>query len=81
LIPFVASTTSHQRDNAIWMDQQKAAVYLPQGELNPQRLAQLLQVTSRDDCLAMAEAAQAVGRRDANKAIANVLEQLAAKRT
>jgi UDP-N-acetylglucosamine--N-acetylmuramyl-(pentapeptide) pyrophosphoryl-undecaprenol N-acetylglucosamine transferase len=81
LIPFVASTTSHQRDNAIWMDQQKAAVYLPQGELNPQRLAQLLQVTSRDDCLAMAEAAQAVGRRDANDAIANVLEQLAAKRT
>jgi UDP-N-acetylglucosamine--N-acetylmuramyl-(pentapeptide) pyrophosphoryl-undecaprenol N-acetylglucosamine transferase len=80
LVPFVASTTSHQRDNAIWMEGQKAAVYLPQGELNPQRLAQLLQVTSRDDCLAMAEAAQAVGRRDANQAIAEVLEQLAAKK-
>nr|WP_314540463.1 undecaprenyldiphospho-muramoylpentapeptide beta-N-acetylglucosaminyltransferase [uncultured Massilia sp.] len=80
LVPFVASTTSHQRDNAIWMDKQKAAVHLPQGELTPQRLAQLLQVTSRDDCLAMAEAAQAVGRRDANKAIAEVLEQLAAKK-
>lgn len=80
LVPFVASTTSHQRDNAIWMDKQKAAVHLPQEELTPQRLAQLLQVTSRDDCLAMAEAAQAVGRRDANKAIAEVLEQLAAKK-
>lgn len=80
LVPFVASTTSHQRDNAVWMDKQKAAVHLPQGELSPQRLAQLLQVTSRDDCLAMAEAAQAVGRRDANKAIAEVLEQLAAKK-
>jgi len=77
LVPFVASTTSHQRDNAIWMAQQKAAVHLPQGELNPQRLAQLLQDTTRDDCLAMAEAAQAVGRRDANAAIAQVLETLA----
>jgi UDP-N-acetylglucosamine--N-acetylmuramyl-(pentapeptide) pyrophosphoryl-undecaprenol N-acetylglucosamine transferase len=77
LVPFVASTTSHQRDNAIWMAEQKAAVHLPQGELNPQRLAQLLQSTSRDDCLAMAEAAQAVGKRDANNQIANVLEELA----
>jgi UDP-N-acetylglucosamine--N-acetylmuramyl-(pentapeptide) pyrophosphoryl-undecaprenol N-acetylglucosamine transferase len=77
LVPFVASTTSHQRDNAIWMDKQKAAVHLPQGELNAQRLASLLQSTSRDDCLRMAEAAMAVGRRDANDAIAGVLEQLA----
>ena len=59
LVPFVASTTSHQRDNAIWMQAQKAAVHLPQGELNPHKLAQLLQSTTRDDCLRMAEAAQA----------------------
>ena len=77
LVPFVASTTSHQRDNAVWMAAQKAAVHLPQGELNPQQLATLLQTTSRDDRLRMAEAAQAVGRRDANEAIANVLEELA----
>ena len=80
LVPFVASTTSHQRDNAIWMDKQKAAVHLPQGELNPQRLSELLTTTTRDDCLAMAEAAQAVGKRDANEAIANVLEELAKAR-
>jgi UDP-N-acetylglucosamine--N-acetylmuramyl-(pentapeptide) pyrophosphoryl-undecaprenol N-acetylglucosamine transferase len=76
LVPFVASTTSHQRDNAIWMDKQQAALHLPQGELNPQQLAKLLQSLSRDDCLKMAEAAQAVGRRDANAAIAKVLEEL-----
>jgi UDP-N-acetylglucosamine--N-acetylmuramyl-(pentapeptide) pyrophosphoryl-undecaprenol N-acetylglucosamine transferase len=58
------------------MDQQKAAIHLPQGELNPQQLAKLLQSTDRDACLKMAEAAQAVGRRDANAAIAQVLEQL-----
>jgi UDP-N-acetylglucosamine--N-acetylmuramyl-(pentapeptide) pyrophosphoryl-undecaprenol N-acetylglucosamine transferase len=81
LVPFVASTTSHQRDNAIWMDKQKAAIHLPQGELNAQRLASLLQSTSREDCLRMAEAALAVGKRDANDAIASVLEQLAVNRT
>lgn len=76
LVPFVASTTSHQRDNAVWMDGQGAAVHLPQGELNPQRLKSLLQ-TTREQCLAMAQAAARVGQRDANEAIARELEQLA----
>ncbi|ATQ74466.1 undecaprenyldiphospho-muramoylpentapeptide beta-N-acetylglucosaminyltransferase [Massilia violaceinigra] len=77
LVPFVASTTSHQRDNAQWMDKQKAAIHLPQTELSAQRVAQLLQGLSRDACRAMAQAALAVGKRNANEAIADVLEQLA----
>jgi UDP-N-acetylglucosamine--N-acetylmuramyl-(pentapeptide) pyrophosphoryl-undecaprenol N-acetylglucosamine transferase len=78
LVPFVASTTRHQVDNAVWMAGQKAAIHLPQGELDAQRLAQLLQSTTRDQCLAMAEAALKAGRRDANDAIAQQLEQLVA---
>jgi UDP-N-acetylglucosamine--N-acetylmuramyl-(pentapeptide) pyrophosphoryl-undecaprenol N-acetylglucosamine transferase len=77
LVPFMASTTSHQRDNAQWMAQQQAAVHLPQNELTPQRLAALLEGLGRDECRRMAVAAQAVGKRDANEAIADVLEQLA----
>jgi UDP-N-acetylglucosamine--N-acetylmuramyl-(pentapeptide) pyrophosphoryl-undecaprenol N-acetylglucosamine transferase len=80
LVPFIASTTSHQRDNAVWMERQKAAIHLPQGELNPQRLASLLQSTTREDCLSMAEAALVAGKRDANHAIAKVLEELAGNR-
>jgi UDP-N-acetylglucosamine--N-acetylmuramyl-(pentapeptide) pyrophosphoryl-undecaprenol N-acetylglucosamine transferase len=80
LVPFIASTTSHQRDNAVWMEKQKAAIHLPQGELDPQRLAGLLQSSSREDCLAMAEAALVAGKRDANDRIAMVLEQLAGGR-
>ncbi|MES2130551.1 MAG: undecaprenyldiphospho-muramoylpentapeptide beta-N-acetylglucosaminyltransferase [Pseudomonadota bacterium] len=76
LVPFVASTTSHQRDNAQWMDQQKAAIHLPQAQLNAQELARILQATSRDTCQAMANAAYAVGKRDANNAIADELEKL-----
>jgi UDP-N-acetylglucosamine--N-acetylmuramyl-(pentapeptide) pyrophosphoryl-undecaprenol N-acetylglucosamine transferase len=77
LVPFVASTTSHQVDNAVWMAGQQAAIHLPQGELNAERLSQLLQLTTRDQCLAMAEAALKVGKRNANDAIAKELEQLA----
>jgi len=77
LVPLLASTTTHQRDNATWMAAQKAAIHLPQDGLNPQSLAQLLQKLTRADCLAMAQAAHENGRRDANLAIAQVLEQLA----
>ncbi len=77
LVPFMASTTSHQRDNAQWMEQQKAAIHLPQKELGAERLVALLQSLTREQCLTMAEAAYAIGRRQANEAIANVLEELA----
>lgn len=80
LVPLVASTTSHQRDNAQWMAGQKAAMHLPQSELNPERLAQLLQSLTRDACRTMAEAAHGIGRRQANEAIADVLEELANKK-
>lgn len=79
LVPFVATTTSHQRDNAKWMASQQAAIHLAQTDLTPGTLAQLLQSTSRAQCLAMAEAAQQVGKRNANDAIADILEQLALK--
>lgn len=76
LVPLVASTTSHQRDNAKWMAQNKAAVHLPQTELTPDSLAALLQKMNRPACLEMALAAYEQGRRNANEAIAQVLERL-----
>lgn len=79
LVPLVASTTSHQRANGAWMAKQNAAIHLPQSELNPERLAQLLQSLSRETCLAMAQAAHGIGRRRANEEIADILEQLANK--
>jgi UDP-N-acetylglucosamine--N-acetylmuramyl-(pentapeptide) pyrophosphoryl-undecaprenol N-acetylglucosamine transferase len=76
LVPFVASTTSHQRDNARWMAQQGAAIHLPQAEMTPDSLATLLLALNREACLQMAEAAYLNGKRDANQAIANVLDEL-----
>jgi UDP-N-acetylglucosamine--N-acetylmuramyl-(pentapeptide) pyrophosphoryl-undecaprenol N-acetylglucosamine transferase len=77
LVPLVASTTSHQRDNAQWMAQQNAAIHLPQTQLSAASLAALLTDLQRDDCLKMALAARFVGKQGANEAIADVLEQLA----
>lgn len=79
LVPLVASTTSHQRDNAQWMAKQNAAIHLPQTELSAQSLAALLQSLGRSACENMAAAARAAGKRDANDAIADVLNRVSKK--
>ncbi len=76
LVPLVVSTTSHQRNNAQWMASAHAAFHLPQSQMNPDSLAKLLNDMTRERCLQMADAAYRQGRRDANDAIAAVLEQL-----
>ncbi|MES2161977.1 MAG: undecaprenyldiphospho-muramoylpentapeptide beta-N-acetylglucosaminyltransferase [Pseudomonadota bacterium] len=76
LVPLVASTTSHQRDNAQWMAKQNAAIHMPQSEMSAQSVATLLETLTRGACQTMAMAARSVGKRDANDAIAQVLEQL-----
>ncbi|MEN9865709.1 MAG: undecaprenyldiphospho-muramoylpentapeptide beta-N-acetylglucosaminyltransferase [Pseudomonadota bacterium] len=79
LVPLVASTTSHQRDNANWMAAQGAAQHLPQTELQPQRLAQILSSLQRADCQRMAQQAFGLGRRDANQQIAEILDAVILK--
>lgn len=79
LVPFIASSTSHQRDNAILMDREGAAIHLPQTSLTPEYLAGILKEMTREKCLAMAETAYALGKRDANERIAEVLVKAASK--
>jgi UDP-N-acetylglucosamine--N-acetylmuramyl-(pentapeptide) pyrophosphoryl-undecaprenol N-acetylglucosamine transferase len=76
LVPLVVSTTSHQRNNAQWMAANGAAVHLPQSQMDKASLAALLNEMTRERCLQTAEAAYRQGRRDANDAIAGVLEAL-----
>jgi UDP-N-acetylglucosamine--N-acetylmuramyl-(pentapeptide) pyrophosphoryl-undecaprenol N-acetylglucosamine transferase len=77
LVPFIASTTAHQRDNALWLSGRNAAIHLPQNELSAERVSTLLRDLTRDTCRQMAEQAYLSGRRDANDAIAKVLEEIA----
>lgn len=76
LVPLIVSTTSHQHANAQWMAQEKAAIHQPQREMTAENLSLLLQTLTREKCLTMALAAYAIGRRDANEMIADVLEKL-----
>ena len=76
LVPLVVSTTSHQRNNAQWMAAHGAALHLPQPQMNAASLATLLRELTRARCLHMAERAYQHGKREANDAIAGVLEDL-----
>ncbi|MFN3305224.1 MAG: undecaprenyldiphospho-muramoylpentapeptide beta-N-acetylglucosaminyltransferase, partial [Roseateles sp.] len=74
LVPLVVSTTSHQRDNAIFMAQHGAAIHLPQAELTPQKLHDLLAGLDRAALLAMAEKARSLARPRAAARVADEIE-------
>lgn len=77
LVPLIVSTTAHQRDNAIWMDRQKAAIHLPQAELSPESLADLLRRLDRGRLLQMAQRARTLAQPRAAQRVADEIEHLA----
>lgn len=76
LVPLIVSTTSHQRSNAEGLARHGAAIHLPQAELNPQRLAELLAGFSRPQLQAMAERARARALPQAAARVADEIERL-----
>src|SRR5450830_126674 len=77
LVPLVVSTTSHQRDNARWLAEHGAAIYLPQDELTADGLAELLRTITREQLLGMAQSARRLGKPQATDAIVAELEAIA----
>lgn len=78
LVPLVLSTTSHQRDNAEYLAAHGAAWHLPQAELTPERLAGIVQRSTRDELQAQAEKARGLARPQAAAAVADEIESLLA---
>jgi UDP-N-acetylglucosamine--N-acetylmuramyl-(pentapeptide) pyrophosphoryl-undecaprenol N-acetylglucosamine transferase len=76
LVPLIVSTTSHQRDNADWMAGQGAAIHLPQSELSPRKLADLIAGLTRDALQAMATKARALARPHAAARVADEIERM-----
>jgi UDP-N-acetylglucosamine--N-acetylmuramyl-(pentapeptide) pyrophosphoryl-undecaprenol N-acetylglucosamine transferase len=76
LVPLVISTTAHQRDNALWLAGQGAGIHLPQTELSPSRLAELLAGLTRQDLLAMAAKARLLAKPHAAARVADEIERL-----
>ena len=78
LIPFPFAVDDHQTRNAQFLSKHGAAVLLPQSELSAEKLAQLLQESSREKLLVMAQQARSLAKADAALAVARVCEELAA---
>jgi len=78
LVPLVVSTTSHQADNARWLAGRGAGIHLPQSELSPKRLAELLSGLTRESLLAMATKARALAQPRSAARVADQIESLVA---
>ncbi|MDE2118131.1 MAG: undecaprenyldiphospho-muramoylpentapeptide beta-N-acetylglucosaminyltransferase [Betaproteobacteria bacterium] len=78
LVPFPFAVDDHQTGNARFLSERGAAILLPQGELTPRRLADLLQDMTRAHALTMAQAARAAAQPAAASHVARVCAELAA---
>jgi len=77
LVPFPQAVDDHQATNARFLSGADAAILMPQRELAPDRLAELLRGLTREACLAMAERARALAKPDAAASLAAACMELA----
>ncbi|MBK9606352.1 MAG: undecaprenyldiphospho-muramoylpentapeptide beta-N-acetylglucosaminyltransferase [Betaproteobacteria bacterium] len=77
LVPLTVSTTSHQRENAIHLSDAGAAIHLPQPDLTPEALAQLVRGLDRERLRIMATAARELAEPDATRRVAALCEDMA----
>jgi UDP-N-acetylglucosamine--N-acetylmuramyl-(pentapeptide) pyrophosphoryl-undecaprenol N-acetylglucosamine transferase len=78
LVPFPYAVDDHQTVNARFLSERGAAILLPQKEMKPERLAELLRGMTRERAMQMAQAARAVAKPDATRRVAEVCAELVA---
>lgn len=78
LIPFPYAVDDHQTHNARFLSERGGAILIPQSELTPEKLAELLAQLDRAKLLAMAQAARAAGKPEATREVAEACMRLAA---
>ncbi|MBI3902328.1 MAG: undecaprenyldiphospho-muramoylpentapeptide beta-N-acetylglucosaminyltransferase [Nitrosomonadales bacterium] len=79
LIPFPFAVDDHQTANAHFLSDRDAAILLPQNELNPQRLAELLRDMTHERTLQMAQAARQQAKPGAAQCVAEICVELAGR--
>ena len=77
LVPFPFAVDDHQTTNARFLAHAGAAILVPQDELAPERLAQLLSGLTRAGLAVMAQKARALARPDAAREVAGICAELA----
>lgn len=70
LVPYPYAVDDHQSVNARFLAERGAALLLPQREMTPERLAELMRALDRAKLLEMAAKAHALGKRDAARVVA-----------
>jgi UDP-N-acetylglucosamine--N-acetylmuramyl-(pentapeptide) pyrophosphoryl-undecaprenol N-acetylglucosamine transferase len=76
-VPFPTAVDDHQTGNAKFLVQAGAADLLPQSELTPERLAELIKKKTRDLLKVMAEKARALAKPDATMRVADICVECA----
>jgi UDP-N-acetylglucosamine--N-acetylmuramyl-(pentapeptide) pyrophosphoryl-undecaprenol N-acetylglucosamine transferase len=76
LVPFPFAVDDHQTSNAHYLADAGAALLIKQSEFSIEKLAELLQQLSREDCLHMAIKARALGKPEATATVANICMEL-----
>ena len=77
LVPYPFAVDDHQTHNAKFLTDHGAAVLLPQDEMSPETLAELLGNFRRETLLGMAEKARGLSRPEATRDVANICKELA----
>jgi UDP-N-acetylglucosamine--N-acetylmuramyl-(pentapeptide) pyrophosphoryl-undecaprenol N-acetylglucosamine transferase len=77
LVPYPHAVDDHQTGNARFLSENGAAVLLPQQDLTPAGLADLLAGFTRDKLLAMAQAARKLAKPEATATVAQACMELA----
>jgi UDP-N-acetylglucosamine--N-acetylmuramyl-(pentapeptide) pyrophosphoryl-undecaprenol N-acetylglucosamine transferase len=78
LVPFPHAVDDHQTHNARFLSERGGAILIPQAELTPERLADVLAQFDREKLLNMARASRAAGKPDATRVVAEACMRLAA---
>lgn len=76
-VPFPAAVDDHQTANARFLVDQGAGLLLPQQDMSPEQLAELLQNTDRATLLRWAERARQLAKTDATAQVVAACEELA----
>jgi UDP-N-acetylglucosamine--N-acetylmuramyl-(pentapeptide) pyrophosphoryl-undecaprenol N-acetylglucosamine transferase len=77
LVPFPHAVDDHQTWNAHYLADNGAAVLLPQTEMTPEKLAQLIAGFDREELFAMAQRARALGKPQATATVAAICKEQA----
>jgi UDP-N-acetylglucosamine--N-acetylmuramyl-(pentapeptide) pyrophosphoryl-undecaprenol N-acetylglucosamine transferase len=77
LIPFPSAVDDHQTGNARFLSEHGAAILLPQDQMTPQNLAEIISGMTRERALQMAKEARSLAKPAAARRVAEVCAELA----